>query len=61
MDAPHDAGHRRDAASFPLVSGPLAGVAADDMMPGEFARRDTLAELSILGGASKELCWHTTC
>lgn len=29
MDAPHDAGHGRDAASLAFGSDPLAGVVAD--------------------------------
>ena len=32
MDAPHDAGHRRDTASIAFGSGPLAGAAAEDMV-----------------------------
>ena len=35
MVAPHDAGHGRDAASFPFGSDPLAGVAAVAMMSGK--------------------------
>lgn len=35
MDAPHDAGHMRDAASLVFGSDPLVGVAAFDMATGK--------------------------
>ena len=37
MEAPHDAGHRRDTASFAFGSDPLAGVADEGIAQSSLA------------------------
>ena len=37
MDAPHDAGHRRDTASLAFGSNPLAGVVDEDITQSSLA------------------------
>ena len=51
MDAPHDAGHKRDTASLAFGSDPLAGAVAEDMVTG---KEEKLRKYTTLAGVS----WH---